>query len=130
MAKKVKAFSELKSKPSKKKNGRPELTFTDKQRETVTNMVAMGIRLADISACIGISDESLNKHFAQEINTSKAKAISALGQSLYQRGLAGSDTAAIFYLKTQGGWKETIENNHTHKITSVELEVIDAKTQS
>jgi IS30 family transposase len=38
----------------------------------------------------------------------KAKAIGSIAQSLVQKARDGDTTSAIFYLKTQAGWKETI----------------------
>jgi len=29
-----------------------------------------------------------------------------MGRALFKRGVAGDTAAAIFYIKTQGGWKE------------------------
>ena len=40
----------------------------------------------------------------------KAKAIGTVAQGLLQKARAGDTTSAIFYLKTQAGWRET---NHT-----------------
>jgi len=37
----------------------------------------------------------------------RAKAIGSVSKSLLQKAIAGDNTAAIFYLKTQAGWKET-----------------------
>lgn len=37
----------------------------------------------------------------------KAKAIGSVAQNVLMQAREGNLTAAIFYLKTQGGWKET-----------------------
>jgi len=37
----------------------------------------------------------------------KAKSINKVGSSLMENCLSGNVTAQIFYLKTQGGWRET-----------------------
>jgi len=37
----------------------------------------------------------------------KAKAIGSVSKGLLQKAIAGDNAAAIFYLKTQAGWKET-----------------------
>lgn len=43
----------------------------------------------------------------------RAKAIATLGENLYMRAFK-SDSLAIFYMKTQGGWKEQQDVNITH----------------
>mgnify|MGYP003385565064 FL=1 len=36
----------------------------------------------------------------------RAKAIGSVSQSLIKKAIAGDNTAAIFYLKTQAGWRD------------------------
>ena len=43
----------------------------------------------------------------------KAKAIGAVAQGLIQQAMAGDKVAAMFYLKTQAGWRETDRLEHT-----------------
>lgn len=43
----------------------------------------------------------------------KAKAIGTVAQGLLQKARAGDTTSAIFYLKTQAGWRETTNLDHT-----------------
>ena len=43
----------------------------------------------------------------------KAKAIGTVAQGLLQKARAGDTTSAIFYLKTQAGWRETQQVDHT-----------------
>jgi hypothetical protein len=47
----------------------------------------------------------------------KAKAIGSIGQSLIQQAKNGNIAAAIFYLKTQAGWRETEQEQGTQNIT-------------
>ena len=47
----------------------------------------------------------------------KAKAISRMGQSLIMQAEDGNTSAAIFYLKTQAGWRETEQEQGNHNIT-------------
>ena len=42
----------------------------------------------------------------------KAKAIGTVAQGLLQKARAGDTTSAIFYLKTQAGWRETQNLDH------------------
>lgn len=43
----------------------------------------------------------------------KAKAIGAVAQGLIQQARNGDKAAAMFYLKTQAGWRETNQVDHT-----------------
>ena len=43
----------------------------------------------------------------------KAKAIGLVAQGLLQKARNGDTASAIFYLKTQAGWKETNVQEHT-----------------
>lgn len=43
----------------------------------------------------------------------RAKAIGSVSQGLLKKAMAGDNAAAIFYLKTQAGWKEKTEIDHT-----------------
>ena len=47
----------------------------------------------------------------------KAKAISRMGQSLIMQAEDGNTSAAIFYLKTQAGWREADPDLGNHNIT-------------
>lgn len=47
----------------------------------------------------------------------KAKAIGSIGQSLIQQAKNGNIAAAIFYLKTQAGWRETEQEMGNQNIT-------------
>lgn len=43
----------------------------------------------------------------------KAKAIGTVAQGLLQKARDGDTTSAIFYLKTQAGWRETQKLEHS-----------------
>lgn len=50
---------------------------------------------------------------AERYKRGKARAVGAVAQSLVAKARAGNVTAMIFYLKTQGGWRETSQIDHT-----------------
>lgn len=91
----------------KKKVGRKPFAPTEEQRYTVSLMAGIGIVHDEIAKCVGISDETLRKYFREELDTGKVKTIARVADSLVRQALAGNITAAIYYLKTQGGWRET-----------------------
>lgn len=90
-----------------KKNGRPPFEPTDEQRYSVELMASIGIPQEQIASSLEISLPTLHKYFRDELDNGKPRTITKVADSLYRQAIAGNITAAIFYLKTQGGWKET-----------------------
>lgn len=80
---------------------------TDEQRYSVEMMAGIGIKQDDIAAALGISDVTLRRHFGQELSVAKTRVIAKVADSLIRQALAGNMTAAIFFLKTKAGWRET-----------------------
>ena len=54
----------------------------------------------------------------------KARAIGAVAQGLLKKARDGDTTSAIFYLKTQAGWKEKQDDAVEQK--PIEIRIIDA----
>jgi hypothetical protein len=48
-----------------------------------------------------------NPEISERYKKGKAKAIRDVANGLRQQALSGDTTSAIFYLKTQAGWRET-----------------------
>ena len=101
------------------KKGRPAFTPTDEQRRMVEAMTGYGIPQDDIARVVGIDDETLRKHFREELDTGIAKANTRVAEFLFeqatgQRGEGGgSVAAAIFWMKSRARWKETIAAEHS-----------------
>ena len=55
----------------------------------------------------------------------KAKAIGAVAHGLLQRARNGDTTSAIFYLKTQAGWRETNVIDHQSSDGSMKPNLIE-----
>lgn len=90
---------------------KPPHSPTPEQRKQVEAMVAYGIPQEDISEVIGISSKTLRLHYRKELDTGTAKANAKVAESLYKKATGDgsqSVTAAIFWLKTRGKWKETV----------------------
>lgn len=90
---------------------------TDAERKEVQTMTIGGLTQIQIAECLrnGIDVKTLRLHFKKELDIAKARAIANLGASCYKRAMAGDNASTFFYLKTQGGWKETTVNEHTGK---------------
>ena len=102
--------------PKKRGPGQPPHAPTSQQRKMVESMSAYGIPQDDISKVIGISIDTLAKHYREELDTATAKANAKVAETLYKQATnvdnPRSATAAIFWLKTRGGWKETSVHEH------------------
>ena len=97
------------------KGGRPSHQPTDASRKQAESMAGYGIPADDIALSLDISAPTLRKHYRRELDLGHVKANSAVAQSLYKKALAdgaSSVTAAIFWLKTRAGWKETSIHDH------------------
>jgi hypothetical protein len=88
---------------------------TDAERSQVEAMAGYGVPHEQIACIIrdGIDADTLKKHFRKELTQGKAKASAKIGQTLFQKATGGDTTAAIFWAKTQMGWKEKQEIEHT-----------------
>lgn len=94
--------------------GRPSITLTEHQRAEVETLAAV-LTAAQIADFLGIGRTTFFALIEREAELSerykrgKARAIGAVAQSLVTKARAGNVTAMIFFLKTQGGWRETVE---------------------
>lgn len=96
------------------KRGRPEFKPTLEERRLVTALAAFGIPEKEIAALVrgGISNNTLRKHFDPELETGTARAVAKVAQTLFTKATSPelsqpSVTAAIFFLKARGKWKDT-----------------------
>jgi len=92
--------------------GRPKVVFTEEQITQVEALSAV-MSKEQIADYFGISPttfreiEGRQPEVSDRYKKGKAKAIGAIGQSLISQATNGNLGAAIFYLKTQAGWRET-----------------------
>lgn len=94
---------------------RPELKFTDEQRKQVQTLSGYGLSQDQISRMLEIDRNTLKKHFKAELEKGKDIALSQALNSLFSNIKKGKEASLIFYLKTQHGWKEKTEVQHTGK---------------
>jgi hypothetical protein len=98
--------------------GRPTFEPTDIQRTSVSELAACGVRQEIIAKRIGIDPKTLRKVFRRELREGKADACAVVAESLFKKATGDGKSAvaaAIFWLKTQAGWKETTALEHTGK---------------
>jgi hypothetical protein len=97
-------------------------------------MAAYGIPEADIARVLGVSKPTLRKHCGTELDTGATRANSKVADFLFY-GICGGTgkpafkderarvTAAIFWMKTRGGWSETSTHKHTGVANGDPIEV-------
>ncbi len=114
------------------KGGRPPYEPTDQNRKQVSAMAAYGIPQMDICNVLGISINTLTKYYRHELDTGGAIATAKVAENLYKKATGDgsqSVTAAIFWLKTRAGWKETQTIEHKHDDSSA-LDRINSRLDS
>jgi hypothetical protein len=81
------------------------------QRRQVEAMSGYGVPEADIATVLDIDSKTLRKHYRSELDKGHIKATTKVAENLYRKATGeGREavTAAIFWLKTRAGWKETV----------------------
>lgn len=92
--------------------GRPSVELTPDQIIELQALSAV-LTKAQVADYFGICENTLREIEKRQPEVSEAykkgrvKQIARMGSNLVQLAKSGNVTANIFYLKTQGGWKET-----------------------
>jgi hypothetical protein len=76
----------------------------------VEAMAGFGVPEIDIAGVIGIDAKTLRKHYRGELDHGHVKANVRVAENLYRKATGEgreSVIAAIFWLKTRAGWRET-----------------------
>ena len=92
---------------------RPQFQPTDKDRALVEQLAAFGIPVTSMTLFVkdkagkSISEKTLRKHFAKELDQGELKANVKVAQTLFKKAISGDTTSMIFWLKTRARWKES-----------------------
>lgn len=94
--------------------GRKPYVPTDKDRELVSMLVALGHKEVEIVLFVinpekgrPISIRTLQGKFKKELATGLATANAKIGLTLFQKAMAGDTASLIFWLKTRARWRTT-----------------------
>jgi hypothetical protein len=98
-----------KPKTGKHPGGRPPHVPTDATRQTVSLHATVGTRQEVIAEILGISTDSLQRHYRSELDTSREKANASVGGALFKKAMSGDTASMIFWMKTRARWKETFD---------------------
>lgn len=96
--------------------GRKAKTLDDEQRAQLDALAAY-LSQDQIADFFGISRPTFAAMIERDPDISlrykrgKAKAIGTVAQGLLQKARNGDTTSAIFYLKTQAGWRERLDHH-------------------
>jgi hypothetical protein len=85
---------------------RKAFVVNDEKRDKVRYLAGLGVPQDDIAKIIGCVAKTLRKHFRDELDRGVAEAKATIAGYLFAAAKAGNVTAQIFYLKTQGHWRE------------------------
>jgi len=97
----------------KKRQTKPPHAPTEATRQTVQLHTTVGTTQADIARVLDIDEKTLRKYYRDELDLAKAKANATIGGALFNRAKSGDTSAMIFWMKTQAGWREKTDINHT-----------------
>ena len=86
-------------------------TPTKDSREVVEFLAAAGLNETQIGYVLGVGKSCVSRRYRDEINRGLPKSIAKMAQSLYKQGIEGNVGAAIFWLKSRGGWRESYNFN-------------------
>ena len=88
---------------------------SDEELQKIRLYSGLGSTQDQIAVLIGKSWDTIAKHenAVAAWGEGHAEMVAKVAGSLVKKALAGDTASAIFYLKTQGKWKETIVNEHT-----------------
>lgn len=101
-----------------RKSREPKHVKDAKSSALVQNLALSGVTQEVCAKAMGISVDTIQRHYSEEWKRGSIIATAKVAYSLYQHATSGdpkSLAAAIFWMKTRGGWREnqTIEANIT-----------------
>src|SRR5687767_5995576 len=107
------------------RNGRPPHQPDAASRRLVEHHAAIGTPHQTIAKLLQLSLNTLKKHYGGELELGLARANAVVGGRLFEEARKGHVVAAIFWMKTRGGWRETAKVEHSGG-TSLEVRQVDA----
>ena len=102
---------------------RPTVHPTAEQRKRVAMYSGLGLTQEQIGYLIGRSVDWLTKHCREELDKGKAEVIAKVAGALIRNAMAGRTADAIFFLKTQAGWRETVHNEQSGSNGAKEIKI-------
>ena len=110
--------SETLQKTQKMPRGRPKKQITEDQLEHIERLASV-LNTGQLAGFLGMCENTFRKLRAEDPRIDEAykkgrsDAMAKVGVSLLKQALGGNTTAQIFYLKTQAGWRDKVEVEHS-----------------
>jgi hypothetical protein len=99
-------------------------------RRQIEALAGYGIPELDIAGVIEIDPKTLRKHYRRELDHGHVEANAKVAENLYRKATGeGREAvvAAIFWLKTRAGWKETNVHELNGPPPRIEISWADSK---
>lgn len=103
----------------------------------VEELASKGLTLEQIASSLGISVSTLErrkrekKDLTDAIKRGRDRGIAKIANKLFEAACEGNVGAMIFYLKSQGGWKDKIDIEHSGTInTNVSTKITDKEREA
>ena len=104
-------------------------------RRQVEALAGFGVPEADIAGVVGVDPKTLRKHYRHELRQGHVKANAKVAENLFRKATGDGREAviaAIFWMKTRAGWKETSVQEHTGKgepVTVIIRKIVDPRAR-
>lgn len=102
---------------------------TDAAKAKVIALKSFGVPQAEIALYLGISHDTLERHYRRELDKAQVDANEVIAGSLYNNAKGGDTTAQIFWLKTRGRWRteDSVKLAESNEELTRELKELRAK---
>jgi len=108
------------------KGGRPKRELTEEELIEVGALAAV-LTQEQIADYLGVSRTTFHEilkrdeRVSEQYKKGKARAIATIAKNLINQAMSGNTTAAIFYLKTQAGWRETEDGSKEREPITINI---------
>lgn len=114
----------------------PHIKYSEEFAGKVEHLAALGMTQEDVGHILGVSSDTLQRHYSEAWGKGKAVAKAKVANKLFEKAMAGDSASIFFWLKTQAGWREVQRVDHTSSDGSmsgpmdVRVKFVNAKKQA
>jgi len=105
---------------------------TDESRRVVRGLAGLGMIVDDVARLAGITENTLRKHYTEEMAIGRAEANVRVSRALFQAATKAERpnvVAQMFWLKNRAGWKD-IGIAPTNRVASISIHVVEGPDQA